>query len=174
MLHLVTCWCVLCCHSASEKDCARVDIYVRHLHHVLFFPGIIVGVIYSGGYLLASGDIKPGQLMSFLVASQTIQRSLTSISILFGQAIRGTSAGARVFEVWESNDPVTQATITRTKMRTLIMHTLDFLNKRGHILLGALQPIECVLFALLSLLFSLSLQCDMACRPFPPLFKGAV
>ncbi|XP_033641040.1 mitochondrial potassium channel ATP-binding subunit-like [Asterias rubens] len=67
----------------------------------LALNGIIVGVIYSGGYLLASGDIKPGQLMSFLVASQTIQRSLTSISILFGQAIRGTSAGARVFEYLE-------------------------------------------------------------------------
>ncbi|XP_038065674.1 mitochondrial potassium channel ATP-binding subunit-like [Patiria miniata] len=64
----------------------------------LALNGIIVGVIYHGGYLLASGDLKAGQLMSFLVASQTIQRSLASISILFGQAIRGTSAGARVFE----------------------------------------------------------------------------
>ncbi|XP_022110426.1 ATP-binding cassette sub-family B member 8, mitochondrial-like isoform X1 [Acanthaster planci] len=64
----------------------------------LALNGIIVGVIYCGGYLLSSGDLKAGQLMSFLVASQTIQRSLASISILFGQAIRGTSAGARVFE----------------------------------------------------------------------------
>ncbi|XP_061835359.1 mitochondrial potassium channel ATP-binding subunit isoform X2 [Nerophis lumbriciformis] len=42
--------------------------------------------------------MSPGELMSFLVASQTVQRSLASISILFGQMVRGISAGARVFE----------------------------------------------------------------------------
>lgn len=36
--------------------------------------------------------------MSFLVASQTVQRSMASLSVLFGQVVRGLSAGARVFE----------------------------------------------------------------------------
>ena len=51
---------------------------------------------------------------------------------------------------------VTQASLTRTK--TLQIHALNWLNKRGCILCGAIQPIECLLFASLS--FSLLLQWD--------------
>ncbi|XP_028448817.1 mitochondrial potassium channel ATP-binding subunit isoform X1 [Perca flavescens] len=47
---------------------------------------------------MSSNEMSPGDLMSFLVASQTVQRSLASISILFGQMVRGLSSGARVFE----------------------------------------------------------------------------
>ena len=41
--------------------------------------------------------------------------------------------------------PVTQASITKTRMLT--MHALDWLNERRRILHGAFQPIECILFA---------------------------
>ncbi|XP_030623350.1 mitochondrial potassium channel ATP-binding subunit [Chanos chanos] len=59
---------------------------------------IVLGTIFAGGSLMASDEMSPGDLMSFLVASQTVQRSLASISILFGQMVRGISAGTRVFE----------------------------------------------------------------------------
>uniref|UniRef100_A0A8C5D1A4 Mitochondrial potassium channel ATP-binding subunit n=1 Tax=Gadus morhua TaxID=8049 RepID=A0A8C5D1A4_GADMO len=59
---------------------------------------IVLGTIFAGGSLLAGDEMSPGDLMSFLVASQTVQRSLASISILFGQVVRGLSSGARVFE----------------------------------------------------------------------------
>ncbi|XP_061835358.1 mitochondrial potassium channel ATP-binding subunit isoform X1 [Nerophis lumbriciformis] len=59
---------------------------------------IVLGTIFAGGTLISSNEMSPGELMSFLVASQTVQRSLASISILFGQMVRGISAGARVFE----------------------------------------------------------------------------
>lgn len=38
--------------------------------------------------------------MAFLVATQTIQRSIAQLSLLFGHYVRGTSAGSRVFEVF--------------------------------------------------------------------------
>ncbi|XP_077868324.1 mitochondrial potassium channel ATP-binding subunit-like, partial [Saccoglossus kowalevskii] len=60
--------------------------------------GIVLSVLYGGGYLVACKEMKGGDLMSFLVAAQTVQRSLASMSVLFGQAVRGISAGARVFE----------------------------------------------------------------------------
>uniref|UniRef100_A0A8C3LYF0 ATP binding cassette subfamily B member 8 n=1 Tax=Chrysolophus pictus TaxID=9089 RepID=A0A8C3LYF0_CHRPC len=60
--------------------------------------GIVLGTIFVGGSLMAGDQLSPGDLMSFLVASQTVQRSLANISILFGQVVRGLSAGARVFE----------------------------------------------------------------------------
>ena len=50
---------------------------------------------------MADSHLKPGDLMAFLVAAQTIQRSLAQLSLLFGQAIRGMSAGSRVFEYIE-------------------------------------------------------------------------
>ncbi|TWW73807.1 ATP-binding cassette sub-family B member 8, mitochondrial [Takifugu flavidus] len=59
---------------------------------------IVLGTIFAGGTLIANKEMSPGDLMSFLVASQTVQRSLASISILFGQMVRGISSGARVFE----------------------------------------------------------------------------
>ena len=46
------------------------------------------------------------------------------------------------------------------------MYALDWLNKRGRILHGAVQPIECFLFATLLLSISLSLQCDQAFTVF--------
>ena len=42
--------------------------------------------------------------------------------------------------------PVTQAPITRMKTITIKMHTLDWLNERGRILRGAIQPIASVHF----------------------------
>ncbi|XP_061441731.1 mitochondrial potassium channel ATP-binding subunit isoform X2 [Rhineura floridana] len=73
---------------------------------IAFFQGlsnvalncIVLGTIFVGGSLMAGEELAPGDLMSFLVSSQTVQRSMASMSILFGQVVRGMSAGARVFE----------------------------------------------------------------------------
>ena len=48
---------------------------------------------------MSNNQVSPGELMSFLVATQTIQRSLTQLSLLFGQVVKGLVAGARIFEV---------------------------------------------------------------------------
>ena len=55
----------------------------------LFLNGIVLGTLYYGGYLLSNQRVTPGDLMSFLVATQTIQRSLQQMSLLFGQIIKG-------------------------------------------------------------------------------------
>lgn len=52
-----------------------------------------------GGYLLAADKLTAGEIMAFLMASQTIQRSLAQLSLLLGAIVRGTAAGARIFEV---------------------------------------------------------------------------
>lgn len=65
----------------------------------LFINGIVLGVLYAGGTMLINNEINAGQMMSYLAATQMIQRSFTQLSILFGQALRGMSSGARVFEV---------------------------------------------------------------------------
>lgn len=64
----------------------------------LFLNGLVLGTLYIGGYLVSNNSVTPGDLMSFLVATQTMQRSLTQLSLLFGHCVRGMSAGSRVFE----------------------------------------------------------------------------
>jgi ATP-binding cassette subfamily B (MDR/TAP) protein 8 len=60
--------------------------------------GLVLGSLYVGGYLMSQGEVTAGDLMAFMVATQTIQRSLGQMSMLFGQVIRGLTAGSRVFE----------------------------------------------------------------------------
>ncbi|XP_055990780.1 mitochondrial potassium channel ATP-binding subunit [Sorex fumeus] len=62
------------------------------------FNCMVLGTLFVGGSLVAGQQLRGGDLMSFLVASQTVQRSMANLSVLFGQVVRGLSAGARVFE----------------------------------------------------------------------------
>ncbi|XP_048507795.1 mitochondrial potassium channel ATP-binding subunit isoform X2 [Athalia rosae] len=64
----------------------------------LFLNGIVLGTLYLGGHLMSIGQLTPGDLIAFLLATQTIQRSLTQLSLLFGSYVNGISAGGRVFE----------------------------------------------------------------------------
>ncbi|CAI5437488.1 unnamed protein product [Caenorhabditis angaria] len=64
----------------------------------LFLNGIVLSVLYGGTNLIAQGEMSPGALMSFLVSAQTIQRSLSQLSIIFGSAIKGWTAGGRVLQ----------------------------------------------------------------------------
>lgn len=74
----------------------------------LFLNGMVLATLYMGGYLVSNNQVSPGEIMSFLVATQTIQRSLTQLSLLFGQMVKGLGAGARVFEFinLESSMPI--------------------------------------------------------------------
>ncbi|XP_072324664.1 mitochondrial potassium channel ATP-binding subunit [Scyliorhinus torazame] len=58
----------------------------------------VLGTICVSGLLLAKEQLRAGDMMSFLVATQTVQRSLANMSITFGQIIRGMTSGSRVFE----------------------------------------------------------------------------
>jgi len=55
----------------------------------LFLNGIVLTTLYYGGYLLSTEQLSAGDLMSFLVATQTIQRSLSQLSLLFGNFVKG-------------------------------------------------------------------------------------
>ncbi|GFS43568.1 mitochondrial potassium channel ATP-binding subunit [Trichonephila inaurata madagascariensis] len=64
----------------------------------LALNGIVLGVLCVGGSLMYTSEMTPGSMMSFLVATQTIQKSLAHLSLLFGQFVRGLAAGARIFQ----------------------------------------------------------------------------
>lgn len=64
-----------------------------------YFFSVVLMTLYMGGYLLSTNKLTAGEVMAFLMASQTIQRSLAQVSLLFGSVVRGAAAGARIFEV---------------------------------------------------------------------------
>uniref|UniRef100_A0AC34RIQ6 ATP-binding cassette sub-family B member 8, mitochondrial n=1 Tax=Panagrolaimus sp. JU765 TaxID=591449 RepID=A0AC34RIQ6_9BILA len=81
----------------SERLGAGIGIFQAGTN--IFLNGIVLGILYGGAQLIASNDLTPGQLMSFLVTSQTIQRSLSQLSLVFGHAVKGWSSLARIVEI---------------------------------------------------------------------------
>lgn len=53
------------------KACAVVLLIFIFIFRL---SGIVLGTIFAGGTLISNNEMSPGDLMSFLVASQTVQR----------------------------------------------------------------------------------------------------
>ncbi|KAJ1834985.1 hypothetical protein LPJ63_001503 [Coemansia sp. RSA 2711] len=60
---------------------------------------MVLTVLYSGGRLVARGAMTPGDLMAFMLATQSAQRALDALGALLGQTVRARSAIARVLEI---------------------------------------------------------------------------
>ena len=52
---------------------SHITLY-SHVFVLCAVTGIVLGTIFAGGTLISSNEMSPGDLMSFLVASQTVQR----------------------------------------------------------------------------------------------------
>ncbi|CAH8541542.1 unnamed protein product [Heterobilharzia americana] len=65
----------------------------------LTLNGVVLGVLYIGGHLMSRGELDPGHLMSFLATTQTLQRSLSQLSLLYGQIVRGSTALKRIHDI---------------------------------------------------------------------------
>ncbi|CAL1535983.1 unnamed protein product [Lymnaea stagnalis] len=70
----------------------------------VFLNGLVLGSLFAGGWMISAHELKAGDLISFLVATQMIERSMAQMSLLLGHVVRGLSAGARVFE-YINSDP---------------------------------------------------------------------
>jgi len=88
----------------------------------LLLNGILLSTLYFGGQLLSTGSLSPGDLMAFLMAAQTIQKSLGQLSVLFGTYVRGQSAGARVFQVMLILDYAVLFIVQFQKLEIIIIH----------------------------------------------------
>lgn len=59
---------------ACFTDLHPISTWTRAVQYFPYSTGIVLGTIFAGGSLMARNDMSPGDLMSFLVASQTVQR----------------------------------------------------------------------------------------------------
>lgn len=59
----------------------------------------ILLVLHQGGTAVLAGELTSGNLTTFLVSTQQIQRALAQLSVLFGSAVKANAAGCvgRVF-----------------------------------------------------------------------------
>lgn len=61
--------------TLSISSTVSHDIQYNHVSVLCAVnTGIVLGTIFAGGTLISSNEMSPGELMSFLVASQTVQR----------------------------------------------------------------------------------------------------
>uniref|UniRef100_A0A183BLZ3 Mitochondrial potassium channel ATP-binding subunit n=1 Tax=Globodera pallida TaxID=36090 RepID=A0A183BLZ3_GLOPA len=64
----------------------------------LFLNGVVLGVLYGGGQLVAGQQLSPGDLMSFMATTQIIQRSVAQFSLIFGNGVKAWTSCARILE----------------------------------------------------------------------------
>ncbi|CAH8524040.1 unnamed protein product [Dicrocoelium dendriticum] len=69
----------------------------------LALNGITLGALLLGGHLVLRNELTPGHLMSFLVTTQTVQRSLAQLSMLYGHVVRGSVAFTNIFNLLHSS-----------------------------------------------------------------------
>ncbi|XP_066249380.1 mitochondrial potassium channel ATP-binding subunit-like isoform X2 [Euwallacea similis] len=93
----------------------------------MFLNGTVLMTLYMGGYLLSTNQLSAGEVMSFLMAAQTIQRSLAQVSLLFGSVIKGLAAGSRVFE-YINMEPSVQLKGGKTISEQLLKGDIEFKN----------------------------------------------
>ncbi|KAL3107870.1 hypothetical protein niasHT_017102 [Heterodera trifolii] len=63
-----------------------------------FLNGIVLGVLYGGGQLVAEQQLSAGDLMSFMATAQIIQRSVSQFSLIFGNGIKAWTSCARILQ----------------------------------------------------------------------------
>ncbi|KAI8144113.1 ABC transporter type 1, transmembrane domain-containing protein [Fennellomyces sp. T-0311] len=110
--------------AAEEKEmdhygeaCDKLAATSRKLgFHIGLFQGLtnisigcmVLTVLYYGGSLVVRNELTGGELMSYMLSTQTAQQSLVSLGVLFGQTIKASASAARVFEFihMEPNVPI--------------------------------------------------------------------
>ena len=83
---------------ASKASWLGVGIGVFQGGSNLCINAAILLVLHQGGSAVVSGELSPGDLMTFLVATQQVQKSLAQLSVLFGSAVKAAAAGGRLHE----------------------------------------------------------------------------
>lgn len=92
-----------CERFASEtKESSKLNTMLGHgiaflqAGSNLFLNGLILGTLYIGSQFIIVGDFSSGNLMSFLVTAQMIQKSFAQISMTFGHYLKGKQSFERI------------------------------------------------------------------------------
>ncbi|KAI9206111.1 P-loop containing nucleoside triphosphate hydrolase protein [Polychytrium aggregatum] len=86
--------------SKSSRTSLKLGFHIGLFQGLLnsSIGAMILMILYFGGSLVAKGEMTGGQLMTFMVATQNAQRSLSQIGVLFGQVVKALGSANRIFE----------------------------------------------------------------------------
>jgi subfamily B ATP-binding cassette protein MsbA len=91
---------------ATAMRRARIRAFFQPLW-VLCAWGAMVGVLWIGGHLVQSGEMRPGDLIAFLIYAGSIGGTMMAFSSLFGQLQEALGAVTRVFELLDTQPSIT-------------------------------------------------------------------
>ncbi|KAH8553604.1 ABC transporter type 1, transmembrane domain-containing protein [Umbelopsis sp. PMI_123] len=100
--------------AAEERECERYQSSTDKVAKANTYLGLHIGlfqgmtnaaigcmaliVLYYGGSLVVKNEMTGGDLMTYMLSTQSTQRSLVSLGVLFGQSIKAIGSATRVFE----------------------------------------------------------------------------
>ncbi|OAD69360.1 hypothetical protein PHYBLDRAFT_149758 [Phycomyces blakesleeanus NRRL 1555(-)] len=91
-------------YGAACQEVAEANEYMGF--HIGIFQGLtnvsigcmVLTVLYYGGSLVVRNEMTCGELMTYMLSTQTAQQSLVSLGVLFSQTIKAAASASRVFE----------------------------------------------------------------------------
>lgn len=103
--------------------------YFLYLHFFkglsdLYLQGFLLCVLLYGRSLVNSGELTGGALGSFLLYTMNLQRSMTTLSILQGEIVKGMTAARRILDV--INTPATIPITVKTSKETFTAIILEY------------------------------------------------
>ncbi len=89
---------------------------------ILALFGGIVGVIWYGGTLVQSGEITPGELVTFVFYTMFIGASIAGLGDIYSQVQRSIGASERMLEILDEKDESTSANEKPVKLTGAIAY----------------------------------------------------
>ncbi|KAJ3031619.1 UNVERIFIED_CONTAM: ATP-binding cassette, sub-B (MDR TAP), member 8 [Siphonaria sp. JEL0065] len=92
----------------SSKLNSRLGFHIGMFQGITNFSigSMILVILAYGGNLVGRGELTGGQLMTYLISTQNAQKSLASLGVLFGQAIKALGSASRIFEYIKLNPTI--------------------------------------------------------------------
>lgn len=98
----------------KERNDALRDTALKAVSIIIFFMpilnivvyGTIIAVLWFGGQQILAGQMKSGELISFITYITQVMISLMMISIFFLQLLRGVASKDRILAVWDTESEI--------------------------------------------------------------------
>ena len=76
----------------------QIGLFQGLSHTAMGFTVLLV--LFKGGMMVASKELTSGALMSYLLSTQSLQKSLGSLLSLYSQLMKAHTAGSRIFSLF--------------------------------------------------------------------------
>jgi ATP-binding cassette subfamily B (MDR/TAP) protein 8 len=109
-------------NSANRRSTMLYALFGMHLGLFQGITNTTIGllslfILNYGGKMVVNGDIGAGALMTYLLATQSAQKCLASLGVLFGQVMKASGSAARFLEYMDADIPCSYESSRLTPLR---------------------------------------------------------